>query len=210
MPEVIELPEKNISQAFGVLTLEPRHRLIRKLKKAFAPSIHGHKTWSSSYLLMDYFLHQGLLKKNMPVLEVGCGWGPAAIFCAKQGRCQVTGLDRDPDVFPFLDVQAALNGVNVGSMNQGFEKVTKKQLSKFQLMIAADVCFWDELTDIHFKLIKRALAAGVEDIVYADPGRKPFFNLAELCAEQFESECVQWYCSEPEYFEGYILRLSNR
>lgn len=210
MPEVIELPEAHITSAYGVLTLEPRHRLIRKLKKVFTPSIHGHKTWSSSYLLMDYFLHQRLLKKNMRVLEVGCGWGPASIFCARHSRCRVTGLDRDPDVFPFLEVQAAFNGVAVNSMVQGFEQVTKKQLGEFQLLLAADVCFWNELTDIHFKLIRRALAAGVKEIVYADPGRKPFFKLAERCAEQFGATLVSWYCTEPEHFEGYVLRVTGR
>ncbi len=208
MPEVVELPEKNISQAYGVMTLDNKHRLVRRLKKAFTPSIHGHKTWSSSYLLMDYFLHRQLLQQNMPVLEVGCGWGPAAIFCAKHGGCKVTGLDMDKEVFPYLEVQAALNGVEVEELVGSFESLSKKQLRNFEVLIGADVCFWDELTQIHFKLIKRALAAGVQHVVYADPGRSPFFALAELCAESFGATCVQWYCNEPENFEGYILHVS--
>lgn len=209
MPEVIQLPEKNISSAYGVLTLNGKHRLIKKLKKAYTPSIHGHKTWSSSYLLMDYFLHQQQLKNNMSILEVGCGWGPASIFCAKKTNSRVTGLDRDEDVFPFLEVQAALNGVHVEPMVKSFEKVTKKQLTGFDMMMAADVCFWDELMTIHLNLIKRALAAGVKNIIYADPGRSPFFALADKCAANFGAEYVQWYCAEPEHFEGYILHICN-
>lgn len=209
MPEAIELPEKNISQAYGVMTLDNKHRLVRKLKRAFTPSVHGHKTWSSSYLLMDYFLHRGLLKKRQSVLEVGCGWGPAAIFCAKRG-CKVTGLDMDEEVFPFLEVQAALNDVEVASMAGTFEGLSKKQLRSFQMVIGADICFWDELTDIHFGLIERALSAGVKHIVYADPGRSPFFDLAERCESAFGADSVHWYSSEPERFDGYILHVRKR
>lgn len=208
MPEVTELPEKNISQAYGVMTLDSRHRLVRKLKKSFTPSVHGHKTWSSSYLLMDYLLHEGLLKKKMPLLEIGCGWGPAAIFCAKRG-CRVTGLDMDEDVFPFLEVQAALNGVEVSNMSGTFEALTKRQLSKFTAVVGADICFWDELTDVHFNLVKRAVAAGVRHIIYADPGRSPFFRLSEKCSEKYRARSLHWYSCEPEHFDGYILHIDN-
>ena len=206
MPEVVELPEKNISQAYGIMTLDSRHRLVRRLRQSFTPSVHGHKTWSSSYLLMDYFLHHALLKKNLELLEIGCGWGPASIFCAKRG-CRVTGLDMDEDVFPFLEVQAALNDVQVRNMTGTFEGLSKRKLSRFQMVIGADVCFWDELTDIHFGLVQRSLAAGVKHIIYADPGRSPFFDLADQCSEHFKAEQLEWYSSEPERFEGYILHI---
>jgi hypothetical protein len=34
-------------------------------------------------------------------------------------------------------------------------------------------------------MIKRALKAGVKQIIIGDPGRQPFYDLAELCEEKF-------------------------
>lgn len=206
MPEIIDLPEKHISSAYGIMTLESKHRLVRRLKKVYTPSVHGHKTWSSSYLLMDYLLHHRLPGDKQPVMELGCGWGPASIFCATKGA-RVTGLDMDEEVFPFLEVQAALNDVAIESKVGGFEGLRKKDLAAFEVLVGADICFWDELRDIHFKLIKRAMAAGVKDIIYADPGRAPFFELAERCSKSFKTHYCHWYAAEPERFEGYILHI---
>ena len=43
---------------------------------------------------MDYLGCQGL-PEGVKVLEVGCGWGLAGIFCAKHFRAVVTGVDAD-------------------------------------------------------------------------------------------------------------------
>lgn len=210
MPLLQELPEKNIFQAYGILLLKNNHRFVRKLKKYYTPSIHGHKTWNSSFLLMDYFLHNETLGHENKVLELGCGWGPTSIFCAQHASASVTGVDRDDEVFPFLEVQAALNEVEVETKQASFEKLSKKELSGFDIMIGADVCFWDQLTKIHYNLIRRAFRAGVKEIIIADPGREPFYSLAEKCLFKYpESELIDWYSTEPEYFEGEILHIKN-
>ncbi|GAB1259023.1 hypothetical protein NBRC116494_35250 [Aurantivibrio plasticivorans] len=209
MPELVELPEKNLFSAYGVTLLESKHKTVKKLEKHYQPSIHGHKTWSSSFLLMDYLMHTRLLKQRQRVLELGCGWGPAAIFCAAHADCKVTGLDRDEEVFPFLEVQAALNDVEVSTIKKGFEQVSKPLLKNYDLVFGTDVCFWDELVPMHFKLIKRALDAGVKNIIYTDPGRSTFYELAEKCKVKFNVEYLDWYSTEPDYFEGYILHIKN-
>jgi predicted nicotinamide N-methyase len=210
MPQLQELPEKNIFQAYGILLLENNHRFVRKLKKHYTPSIHGHKTWNSSFLLMDYFLHNETLEYEQHIMELGCGWGPASIFCAQHATAKVTGVDRDDEVFPFLEVQAALNEVEVQTKQASFEKLTKKQLAQYDLLIGADICFWDKLVKIHFNLIKRAFQAGVKEIVIADPGREPFYELAEKCLDKYEDcDLLDWYATEPEHFEGEILVIRN-
>ncbi|GAA0201891.1 hypothetical protein GCM10009123_06490 [Kangiella japonica] len=210
MPLLQELPEKNIFQAYGILLLQNNHRFVRKLKKHYTPSIHGHKTWNSSYLLMDYFLHNEILGFKQNVLELGCGWGPASIFCAQHAAAKVTGVDRDDEVFPFLEVQAALNEVEVKTKQASFEKLSKKELSSYDILIGADVCFWDQLTQIHYNLINRAFKAGVKKVIIADPGREPFYALAEKCLSKYpDAELVDWYANEPEYFEGEILHIRN-
>ena len=208
MPQVAEQSD-HMFQAYGIFLFENKHSLIKQLRKEYTPSIHGHKTWNSSFLLMDYFLHKHLLKNDLQVMELGCGWGPASIFCAENAGCQVTGVDLDDQVFPFLETQAALNDVEVQTKKQSFDKLTKKELQTFDLVFGADVCFWDQLAKIHYNLIKRAFAAGVKDIVFADPGRSPFFDLAEWCDKKFHTECLEWYSTEPEKFEGYILHVRN-
>ena len=99
MPKLEQLPEPNIYQAYGIYLLESKHRLIRRLKKAYQPSVHGHKTWKASFLLMDYLQHHPLAKKSR-VMEIGCGWGPGSIYCAKRFKARVTAVDIDREVFP--------------------------------------------------------------------------------------------------------------
>ena len=38
-------------------------------------------------------------------------------------------------------------------------------------LMGTDICFWDEMTTPLFELIQRARAAGVEQVLIADPGR---------------------------------------
>ena len=49
------------------------------------------------------------------------------------------------------------------------------------MLLAADVCFWDELVNPVFNLVNRAVRAGVKHILIADPERSPFFAVAERC-----------------------------
>ncbi len=208
MPQVTE-PEEYLFQAYGIFLLENKHPVIKELNHSFSPSVHGHKTWNSSFLIMDYFLHKHLLSPNKTVMELGCGWGPASIFCAENVDCKVTGVDLDNEVFPYLEAQADINKVKVSTLQKSFEKLTQKDLASQELIFGADICFWEQFTDIHFKLIKRAFKAGVKDIVFADPGRQPFYDLVELCEKHFNTEFLEWYSTEPKKFEGYILHVRN-
>ena len=53
MPKLEPMPDDNMYQAYGIYLLVSKHRLIRRLKKAYQPSVHRHKTWNASFLLMD-------------------------------------------------------------------------------------------------------------------------------------------------------------
>ena len=118
----------------GVKVLNANHSEIRRLKvEGHAPEIHGHKFWNSSFLMMRY-LKKHPVEEGMRVLEIGCGWGLLGIFCAKEFNARVTGADLDPMVFPFLDLPARINGVNVETVKKGFEQLTVRDLSKFDLI----------------------------------------------------------------------------
>ncbi len=90
---------------------------------------------------------------------------------------------RIPDVFPFLEASASLNGVTTTPLVSSFEKLSTRQLSQFDMLIAADICFWDELVDPVFNMVNRAVKAGVKHIVIADPERSTFFDMARRCED---------------------------
>lgn len=206
MPKLERLPEPNIYQAYGIYLLEAKHRLIRRLRKAYQPSVHGHKTWNASFLLMDYLQHQPLTKRAR-VLEVGCGWGPGSVFCASRFGAKVTALDIDKDVFPFLEVLAALNNVDVTPLSRRFEKLTTEELGDFDVLVGSDICFWDKMIRPLNRLVGRALDAGVKRIIITDPGRPPFYELCDLARQQHRVELTEWYATEPEYFAGEVVEI---
>jgi predicted nicotinamide N-methyase len=92
---------------------------------------------------MDYFKRRGLRERSR-VLEVGCGWGLSGIYCAKTHGAAVTGIDIDPEVFPFLHLQAAINGVEITTFKKGFNGLRKEHLKGIDVLIGADICFWTE------------------------------------------------------------------
>ena len=193
----------------GVRIPTASHPAIRRLKrKGFEPSIHGNKLWKSSALLIDY------LKKHPPehsrrVIDVGCGWGISGIWCAKQFGSKVTSMDADPDVFPFLQATADLNGVETRHLVSRFEKLSTKDLAKYDMLIAADICFWDELVKPVTNMVNRAVKAGVKQILIADPERSPFFEIADKCADKHCAEVVEWQTSGSVEARGAIMVIEN-
>ncbi len=193
----------------GVTIPTSSHPLVRQVRRqGVYPSIHGNKLWKSSRLLIDY------LDKHRPthtrrVLDVGCGWGIAGIWCAKTLGSQVTSMDADASVFPFLDATARLNGVSTEPLVSRFEQLSTRQLSRFDLLIAADICFWDELVNPVFNLVNRAVKAGVKHIVIADPERSTFLEMARRCEARHSAETLEWRTHGPIKARGALMILEN-
>lgn len=172
------------------------------------PEIHGHKIWYSSFFIMDY-LDAHPPKKKTTIMEVGCGWGLLSIYCAKNFQAQVTGVDADKNVFPFLKLHAKANGVKIKTSISRFENLKHNSLAKQDLILGADICFWKELIDPLYKMINKAMEAGVSRIIIADPGRSPFLKLSKRCIKKFDAKLVDVEISKPNAKEGYLLIIES-
>jgi len=195
-------------KAHGIRVLLSHHPDVRRLKRESIPTMHGNKVWSSSWLLMDYLTHTGL-PRGARVLEAGCGWGLAGIYCAKRHEALVTGVDADRDVFPFLRLHAEINRVEIHELCRNFTRITVDVLRGFDVLIAADVCFWDELVRPIRNLVLRALRAGVKMVLIADPGRPPFEAVGKTVLNQRKGEVMEWATRYPRRIRGCILRVGS-
>ncbi len=185
--------------------LKQSHSEITRLgNRNYRPSIHGHKFWRTSYLLMDYLSESPPLPRSK-VIEVGCGWGLAGIYCAKTFDAMVTGVDADANVFPYLHAHAKINSVNIDTFERRFENLTTTELIEFDLLIGSEICFWDTMVNPLFGLIELAKHSSVSTILIADPGRPPFMKLAQRCKQAFNAQLLEWYVKEPKWAYGHIL-----
>ena len=201
--------EKTTShEAYGFTILRGSHPSIRALKQDHEPEIHGDKLWNSSYLIMDYLQQQGM-PEGARVLEVGCGWGLLGIYCAKHFKADVTGIDADPNVFPYLHVQSAANGVAIKTRKSRFESLRRGHFEDVDLMVGGDICFWDELIDPVYKMVRRAVKAGVDQIIIADPGRPPFDDVCEMAEKKLGAEVKQWEVKSPTKAHGWLLIIGG-
>ena len=193
-------------KAFGLKILNARHKEIRRLKReGYAVEIHGNKFWNSSFLLMDY-LRRHPIPSSTRVLEIGCGWGLLGLFCSKKFNCRVHGIDADKNVIPYLELHATINNIKMTAEKKKFEQLSVAYLSQFDMILGADICFWDEMTDTLLKLIHRAKRGGVGTVMIADPCRSPFTDLGERARERYkEVTIVEKFLKNPVNATGEIL-----
>ena len=200
---------KYMKKTAGLFVLKNKHPLLKRLRKTWpAPEIHGDKIWSSSYLIMNY-LNKHPIEENTKVMEVGCGWGLLSIYCASEFKAQVTGVDADANVLPYLKVHSALNNVEVKTKRRYFHKISSKLLRKHEVVLGGDICFWPKLVDPLYNLIKRSVKAGVKTIIIADPGRSPFLKLAKKCKKKFNAELIESTIKKPGKADGYLLVITQ-
>ncbi len=174
----------------GARALKSSHPEVRRLKRQSEdPSLHGNKVWHSSFALIDY-LHRHPLPRGARVIDVGCGWGLTGIWLARTFGARVLAVDADPAVEPYLQLQSRINGVQVEFMAGRFEQLNARLLDGADLLIGTDICFWDEMVDPLYKLLRRAGKAGVTQAIVGDPGRPPFWSLAQRVEQKLGGQVL--------------------
>ncbi|MBL6691009.1 MAG: methyltransferase domain-containing protein [Pseudomonadales bacterium] len=193
-------------QALGLKILNGKHPRVRQLKRdGYVAEIHGNKFWNSSYLIMSYLKKHPLPKKTR-VLEIGCGWGLLGIYCNKEFGNKVHGIDADENVLPYLELHAEINKAKMTGEKKTFNQLTVDYLKDFDVILGADICFWDDMTKQLYKLMGRARKAGVKQIMISDPCRPPFNELAAKCQDKLEDvELVEKFLKRPVNASGEIL-----
>jgi predicted nicotinamide N-methyase len=204
----MDSPLKRESRAYGVRLLMSRHPEIRKLKRLHSPALHGNKLWPSSWLLIDYLGHRGL-PKRAHLMEVCCGWGLTGIYCAKKHGAIVTGADMDAQVFPYLRLHAHINRVQISTLKADLRKLGMRELKRVDVVVGADICYWDSMVDPLRRFIRRALRCGVGQILVADPGRPTFEKIAAHFVKHGTGEVFDWKTRRPRTIEGRILKISS-
>lgn len=200
---------KHIKKIRDLKILTKKHPdILALMNNEDAPEIHGDKVWASSYFIMD-FLDDNPPAEKSSILEIGCGWGALSLYCAKTFKAKVLATDADKHVFPFLKLHAAVNDVKIKTKVSKFEKLSDAVLAKQDMIVGGDICFWDELVDPLYDTIERGLANGVRTIIIADPGRPPFFDLAQRCKDDFRAFLISYSVADPADYHGYLLVVSN-
>ena len=77
-------------------------------------------------------------------------------------------------------------------------------------MIGADICFWDKMVRPLKRFINRALRAGVQLVMIADPGRSPFEKTSNYFVKKGSGEVLDWHVQRPRNIAGQLLKINNR
>ena len=93
--------------------------------------------------------------------------------------------------------------------NLAFTKFKIEELSKYSLIVGSDICFWDELVDPVYRMIDRAINAGVKQIVISDPERPTFMKMAERCLKKHGGDLLEMETRGSVNARGSLLVIKN-
>lgn len=167
-------------QAFGLRVPRASDTGLRALRAMHQPAHQGWRLWSATWLLLSYLQTCDL--RGARVVDVGCGWGLAGVYCATRGAT-VISCDLDPEVLPIAQYHADCNEAIIQTQARGFDAVDDELLAGASWVIGADICFRGDLVDPLFQLLQRARRADAA-VALADPGRAPMQTLAARCVQQ--------------------------
>lgn len=197
---------KDIVEWEGIKAFSPSNPGIQELlRDNEIPEMHGNKVWDSCYALLDFLKQFVEFEDNLSVLDIGCGWGVMSCYLAKKYNALVIGIDADKNVEPFFQYHVEKNKTFAEFQVDTIGSVSDTDICLADVIVGADICFWDELADDWIKLIDRAVEDGTEHIYLADPGRDPFLKVYEYCKNKYGSELYSHTIEEPYPVEAYIL-----
>ena len=94
--------------------------------------------WASSRVLAQYLL--SFETEGLRILEVGCGIGLVSLML-HQRNADITATDRHPEVAPFLQINAELNGLTAIPYHQCEWEDENDDLGLFDLILGSDLLY---------------------------------------------------------------------
>jgi hypothetical protein len=93
-------------------------------------------------------------------------------------------------------------------MKRGFDQLRCRDLAGTDVLLGADICFWDNMVDPLRRLINRAKRAGVKLVLIADPVRSPFEELCEYFIGKRGGALLHCSVQRPREILGQILKIT--
>ena len=93
--------------------------------------------------------------------------------------------------------------------NIKLNRLKENHLKDIDVVIGADICFWDKMVHPLKRFINRALNAGVQLILIADPDRPPFQQISHYFVKKERGEVLDWSVQRPRNIQGRLLKINN-
>ncbi|BFZ53271.1 Methyltransferase-like protein 23 [Savitreella phatthalungensis] len=137
--------------------------------------ITGHRTWEASLSLTDLLVSDPALIKDKCVLELGAGLGLLTCVCAKLGASSVTATDGEPSVVAKLKLTAERNMLEhiITAEKLEFGQDSLLERKKWDVVLAADVAYEDELIKDVLRTLRRLLDNSQPLVIFAATRRRP-------------------------------------
>jgi predicted nicotinamide N-methyase len=154
------------------------HATETYLEKNNLPPPYWAFAWPGGQTFARLLLDRPELARGRRMLDFASGCGIAAIAAAKAGAAQVVATEIDAFAVAALGLNAALNDVNFDIFEGD---ILAEPPSKWDLILAGDVCYEKPMADRTVAWLDLAVARGAE-VLLADPGRAylPKSGLSEI------------------------------
>ncbi len=123
--------------------------------------------WVGGQALARYLLDTPEVVRGRRVLDLATGSGLLALAARLAGATDVLAVDTDPLAVAAVAENAAANGLAVRAR---CVDLTGGPVPDADVLLAGDVCYDREMTDLVLPFLRRAAAAGLE-VLLGDPGR---------------------------------------
>jgi predicted nicotinamide N-methyase len=148
------------------------------LAAANVPPPYWAFAWPGGQALARHVLDNPAIVRGLRVLDFAAGCGIGAIAAAKSGAQSVVASDIDAIATEVLGLNAALNGVTIGTTTADLSREVN---ASWQVVIAGDVCYERPMAEAILPWLRALVRRGVE-VLMADPGRAylPASGLEEI------------------------------
>ncbi|HWA00899.1 MAG TPA: 50S ribosomal protein L11 methyltransferase [Caulobacterales bacterium] len=157
--------------------------------------------WAGGIALARHVLDHPHLVAGRCVLDLGTGSGLVAIAAAKAGARAVFASDVDPAAIAATELNAAINGVAVASMQR--DVTPGAPPPGVSIVLAGDVFYDRALARRMLAFLQRCAASGI-DVLIGDPDRAPLPRNVLRRVARYQTGDVGEPCARPSYI--YALR----